>query len=168
MTLKSLLSLALLALLASCGPPQPYYQTDFQFIPPTTEAGRMCVNQCIMGQQQCQQTCNLQQQSCRQTNLIAEQNAAMHADYAYENYVRDRKREGKLIKKDRSDFLNHYGEDCSTDMCESSCAGNFQLCYSNCGGQVIPRTVCVSNCHLIPPAGGMTPAQLTPAATPIR
>lgn len=151
MRLRHFTSFALLALLAACGPPQPIYRTDIHLVPPSTEMGRMCVNNCLMAQQNCQQSCQLQEQSCRQTTAMETRNAQHQAERDYQDYVRMRTSQGKQIKKTRRDFMMEPINSCDMDACNEQCVGNFHLCYSNCGGQVIPHTNCVANCHLIPP-----------------
>ena len=157
MKIKSFLSATLLFLLASCGPPQPFYQTSYQMIAPSSENGRMCANNCLMMQQNCRGSCSIQSQQCSLNNAAAQQNARYQADRDFEDYVHERQNQGRLIKKNRNDFYNAPSSDCSNDACVGQCTNDYYGCYTNCGGQVIPHTNCVSNCHLIGP--GQAPQQ---------
>ena len=149
MKIKSFLATSLLFLLAACGPPQPYFQTTYQMVPPPSENGRMCANNCLMMQQNCRGSCSIQSQQCSINNTLAQQNAHHEAEEEYEDYVRDRQAIGKLIKKKREDFYSAPSNDCSTEACTSQCANDYNMCYTNCGGQIIPHTNCVANCNMI-------------------
>lgn len=145
---------ALFALLAACGPPQPQYQTTIELVAPASEMGRMCGNNCLLSQQNCKQSCGMQQQSCFQTQALQQQNDRLQARQEYDDYVRDRTRDGKPIKRDISSFQSYNTLNCDTSQCQAQCDQSFNICYSNCGGKVIPHTSCVANCNLIMPQPG--------------
>lgn len=151
MKIKSFIAASLLFLLASCGPPQPYFQTSYQLIAPNSDNGRMCANNCLMMQQNCRSSCSIQSQQCQINNTILQQNARYQADRDFDDYVRDRQAMGRLIKRDRNDFYNEPLNNCGDESCSGSCTNDYYGCYTNCGGQVIPQTSCVSNCHLVGP-----------------
>lgn len=144
---------ALLALLAACGPPQPQYSTTIELIAPASEMGRMCGNNCLLSQQNCKQSCAMQHQSCLQTRALQERNDRLEARDDYEDYVRERTAQGKLIKRNQSSFLYHDAIDCDNSQCEAQCNQSFNICYGNCGGRVIPHTTCVANCTPMPQPG---------------
>ncbi len=146
-----LTSILLLFLLVSCGPPQPQYQTNYQLIPPKSENGRMCLNNCLGMHQNCRQSCSIQTQQCAINMSVAEHNARYQADLDFDSYVQERKAQGKLIKKDHSNFYSAPSGSCEQEACQAQCAGDYNMCYSNCGGQVIPHTACVANCNMPAP-----------------
>jgi len=133
--ISSILFAAALLMLSACG---PMYQTDYQIVPPPTETGRMCANNCLLSRQNCQQSCTIQSNQCDQINRL-------DAERDYNEYVRRRTKEGKEIKRSLSSFS---GNACNEDYdCEERCESNFHLCHTNCGGQVIPHTYCAANCQ---------------------
>lgn len=134
--MRSLILCLTATLLFGCG---PQYQTQSTFVPPATETGRMCANNCLLSKQNCQQSCSLQQSNC-------EMRARLEADNDYLQYVNERQREGKQLKKSRSDFSG--SSVCpEVETCQNQCESNHRLCHSNCGGQVIDKTICVANCQ---------------------
>ena len=128
--------LSLICLLYGCG---PVYQTTYTMVPPATETGRMCANNCLLSKQQCQQSCTMQQAACdRQEDLEAENR--------YLRYVNDQRSQGKEIKRSRESF--RYGHSCiEVQQCHNQCETDYHICHTNCGGQVIPQTMCVANCQ---------------------
>lgn len=127
---------ALLGLVVACG---PVYETQYQIVPPKTETGRMCANNCLLMQQNCQQSCAMQDQQCAITNKLQAQND-------YQQYVIERQKANKPIKKTANDF--YYSSSCSnSDSCGQNCASSYRICHTNCGGQVIQNTVCTFNCN---------------------
>lgn len=127
--------LVLLLAVAACG---PVYTTEYEMIPPNTQEGRFCANNCLMAQNNCSQSCSLESQRC-------ELDDRRHAEREYDEYVRKREKEGKEIKRSVSSFENSYR--CDNDDCEERCGGNYRICHTNCGGQVIPRTYCSAFCE---------------------
>lgn len=133
--LKKSIFLVLLLAISGCG---PIYKTDYTMVPPRNEAGRQCANNCLLAQQNCRQNCTLTAHQC-------EQNGQLQAQNNYLQYVNERQRTGKPIKKTPSDFSSY--NDCESDECQELCANDYRICHTNCGGQVIPRTYCVSGCQ---------------------
>lgn len=130
--MKFLLIAALL--LAGCG---PIYSTDYQLVPPKSNEGRMCANNCLMSQQNCQL-------SCDNTNLQCEQAERYRAENEFLKYQRDRLAAGKEVKRSESSFYSSYR--CNTDDCKANCENTMRLCHTNCGGQVVPHTYCSAFC----------------------
>lgn len=122
-------------MLAACG---PVYTTDYQMVPPTSMEGKMCANNCLMAQQNCAQACASSTSQC-------EQNERLRAENEYLKYARDRRAEGKEVKRKESSF--YAGYQCDGDDCTERCESSYRLCHTNCGGQVIPHTYCSAFCQ---------------------
>lgn len=122
-------------LLAACG---PQYRTDYLLTPPPTQSGRMCANNCLLVKQQCWQSCAMQQGSCEAIARLAARNE-------YLEYVNQRQREGKEIKRTENSFYRS-GNCRDGDYCSAQCENNHHFCHVNCGGQVQERTYCVAHC----------------------
>ncbi len=131
---KSLLLALSLFTLISCG---PMYVTEYELVPPPTNEGRMCANNCLFARTNCEQQCHL-------TSNMCEQNEHLRAENEYLRYVREREAEGLEIKRGKDSFQNDYR--CETDDCMEQCAATYRMCHSNCGGQVIPHTRCEAFC----------------------
>jgi hypothetical protein len=121
----------LMSLIAGCG---PVYKREYAFVPPKSDMAKMCTAQCVQSKNSCEQMCQMNNESCR---MRARQDAV----YEYERYKHERKREGKEIKKDVSDFDRSYS--CSSSC---NCEPTYRSCYAACGGQVLQRDVCVAFC----------------------
>lgn len=128
-----LLILLFVLLLSACG---PIYQTTYGYIPPKSNIGKMCAMQCQQTKMLCQQLSQSGQDNCRN-------NARQQAMFDYQSYKHERRQAGKSIDKDLNDFYNDFG--CSRDT--SNCDQAYNSCFSTCGGQVIPTTVCVAFCN---------------------
>lgn len=159
MRLHKLLPLALIALLASCGPPQPKYATQYELIPPQSTMGRMCANNCLLAQQNAKQSCVMQKQSCQQMQALQDQNDRLQARQDYDRYVQERTQQGKEIKLRPENFVHDNHVECGSNKCEAQADQSFNICYGNCGGRVIPHTMCVANCNLMPQPGMVPNAQ---------
>ncbi|OGT38328.1 MAG: hypothetical protein A3F11_06525 [Gammaproteobacteria bacterium RIFCSPHIGHO2_12_FULL_37_14] len=131
--IKMLMFSLILLMLAGCG---PMYKTEFSYVAPKANMGKVCATQCIQNQSMCEQMCQMKNQTCR---LQAHQEAI----YQYDNYRREQERLGKGIKRTVSDF--EYTGNCNE---ECHCVAVFNGCYSACGGQVIERQVCVAFCDI--------------------
>lgn len=126
--------IALLAALTACG---PVLTTEFEIVPPPTEQGRMCANNCLMMKDNCERDCWDQRQSCEQMNQV-------QSSLQYLSYVAARNSEGKPLKRSADDFSG--GRYCSADECLQHCVQNYNVCHTNCGGKVIPHTFCTAFC----------------------
>lgn len=129
------LAFAALLMLNACG---PVHETVYQMVPPPTDMGRMCANNCLLASSNCQQHCEITGRQC-------EQMEDMRADQEYRDYKRERRAKGKEVKKSRSSFDNSYR--CDSDDCMANCVNTHHLCHTNCGGQIIPTTRCTAFCN---------------------
>jgi len=120
-----------LGMLAGCG---PIYNTEYAYVPPKSNMGKMCIAQCTQGKNMCEQMCQMQNDNCRMQ-------ARMEAREEYREYRHDRREEGKRIRRNVSDF--DQGGRCDRPC---GCEPQFNSCYSACGGQVLERQVCVAFC----------------------
>lgn len=129
------LVLAFLVALTACG---PMMTTDFEIVPPPTENGRMCANNCLIMKDNCEKDCWSQRDSCEQMNQ-------MQANLDYLGYVAARSNQGMPVKRSPSEFSG--GRYCSADQCLQRCTQNYNVCHTNCGGKVIPHTYCTAFCE---------------------
>jgi hypothetical protein len=128
---------AMLSLLAlsACG---PVYQTQYEIVPPQGNSARMCANNCLLSKTNCRQSCQIQNNQCEEIERLRAQ-----SDYL--SYLNQQNREGRPAKKSERDFYSGY--QCSNDSCEENCDQDFQICHTNCGGQIIPHTICTAFCN---------------------
>lgn len=118
-------------LLTACG---PIYETQYAYVPPHSNMGKMCVANCTQGKSMCEQMCQMRKQQCLS-------DARRDAREDYREYKYDRHREGQAVKKDERDFDRSYR---CNEAC--NCAPQFNSCYAACGGQVLEKQVCVAFC----------------------
>ncbi len=150
--MKRYFVLVAMLLLAACGPAQPVYETQYEQIAPRTPQGNYCATSCVSARQSCSQSCAIMESQCQISYK-------QYAQEQFQAYVLERKRLGRPLKKDQSDF--EYGVfggdisgcDVSRSSCEQGCFTNFSQCHTSCGGQIIPHTVCVANCNAPVSAG---------------
>jgi hypothetical protein len=118
-------------MLTGCG---PIYQTKYDYMPPRSSTGMMCVAQCQQGKSTCEQMCQLRNDNCRTQ-------ARQDAIYRYEIYKQARQDRGRAPKKEVGDFD-------SSNSCNipCRCESSFRACYAACGGQVLEQQVCVAFC----------------------
>jgi len=136
MTRLALLFTALsTVLLAACG---PQLATQYEIVPPPSDSGRYCANNCLIMKDQCEQNCWAQKNNCEQQNRIDG-----HLDYL--TYMASRNMDNKPIKKGPDDFRGNNW--CEADSCLMRCTQNFNVCHTNCGGKVIPHTYCTAFCE---------------------
>lgn len=128
---RLLFILFLVGALMGCG---PIYETKYTYVPPKSQAGKMCVAQCVQNRGNCDQMCQMRNDTCR---AQAKQNAV----YQYELYRSDQERSGQPIKKSVSDFDDSYN--CNNNC---NCAPTYNACYSACGGQILTHKECVAFC----------------------
>ena len=122
--------------MAACG---PIYQTTNTYVPPKSRHGRLCANRCITQKSVCQNNCSILNQSCHmQANAIAMP--------AYNAYLKKIDKEKKVPNKNIRYFADY-------SSCQNGCHcnTNYDLCFTNCGGQIIPRTVCTLFCDTAKP-----------------
>lgn len=117
--------------ITACG---PIYKKEYQYVPPASKVGMMCVNQCLQSKMMCEQMCQMRQDNCRAQS----QQRAM---YEFEAYKQAQLAQGRPIKKSLRDFDNSFGCQTSCD-----CTPAYRTCYASCGGEVYERKVCVAFC----------------------
>jgi hypothetical protein len=135
---STILLLGLIMPLGGCG---PQFTTEYEIVPPASDTGRMCANNCLLVKDQCEHSCWSQQQQCEQMSTLQE-------NLDYMTYVAGRQAAGAPIKRDRSSF-NSYR--CDSGGCLDRCTQNFNVCHTNCGGRIIPHTYCTAFCDELPP-----------------
>jgi hypothetical protein len=127
-----IVSLCLMAaMLSACG---PVFKTEYSYVPPRSDGGKMCVAQCIQGKNACEQSCEMKNQNCK---LRAHQDALTQ----FEMYKQEQKRIGKPVERSVDSFDRSYA--CSASC---GCDETYNSCYSTCGGKVIETQVCVAFC----------------------
>ena len=125
--IKILLAIFSITTLVSCG---PIYNTTYTYRPPAAMEGRQCVNDCLAQKSHCNIRC---QQDYEQCNFAAQDEA--RAQYrAYQ----------KAHPGDKRD--TNYFADSSQCRQDCGCDSDYNQCYANCGGTVIPHTQCVAFC----------------------
>jgi len=122
---------ALIGLLMGCG---PVYKKEYSYVPPKSQAGKICTAQCVQNRGNCEQMCQMRNDTCR---AQAKQNAV----YQYEMYKEEQHDRGQPVDKRVSDF-----DDSSSCNNDCNCAPTYNACYSACGGQILTRKVCVAFC----------------------
>jgi len=130
--------LSILCILTACG---PSYKTSYEYVPPNSMKGKMCVNRCLSAKRMCQQSCREEQGEC-------EKQARQNARFQYRSYVAERRHKNLPIERNLDSFYNDF--DCRTRAC--GCDNDYRFCYANCGGDVIEHRECVSNCDKVPMA----------------
>jgi len=146
--LKSFLLTFLSLTLVSCYSPQPQYSTSMELVPPPSDFGKSCANNCFPSKEACQRSCDAQLQTCNQASTVKEAANYLMARRLFDDYVQDQQKRGLPVTRDVSQFGNTLDTSCDNSQCLERCEYNFNLCYGNCGGRIIPHTVCTANCHL--------------------
>ena len=130
--------LIVVTLSAGCG---PIYETRYRYIAPQDQYGIACTNNCLMQRSNCKQSCNFEKMNCERLK-----DARAEADYyrAYSDYQMNKRLNQNLRPPERSAFTG-YG--CSSAACEELCNESHNMCYRNCGGQVMEYRECVAFCN---------------------
>lgn len=115
----------------------PVYKTDYNYTPPSTHEGAMCVEHCNSMKNLCEQTCKAEESECKYEGKL-------DAQKEYDRYIRDRQKKGREIKKEKSDF--EYAS-CGPASCTQECNNNYKSCYSSCGGVVNEFKKCTAFCN---------------------
>jgi hypothetical protein len=103
--------------LAAC---YPVYDTNFQFIQPSTAEGKQCVSSCATTQKACRDSCIKNETVC-----VGEE----------EKRVTPQVSGRPAISKN-----------CSSYSCQEQCTEEYRQCFTSCGGQVVPHVRCVAFC----------------------
>ncbi len=166
-------------LLAGCSiqmePPQPKYEVTHNFIPPTSDMGRMCAAQCLTSKDQCLTTKQLTAELAKERCLNDERERARKE---YASYAKSRTDKGKKVDRTEDSFYSRARCDQAGGTL-SDCNENYHQCYTTCGGQVVAQSICVAHCDLVAMAptttaqpgvpapvttGSIPPAQMPPNA----
>jgi hypothetical protein len=132
--LRSYGVIILTIMLSACG---PVYETTYEIIPPQSQHGAMCANNCLMSQTNCRNQCQRHDETCRRM-------AELEADNEYLHYLTLRQAQGLPVKRSRRDFYSYSS--CGDYGCNESCANDYRICHTNCGGKIIPHTRCTAFC----------------------
>lgn len=136
---KLLLPIIVLVTLAACQtlfPPR--YTTRYTITQtPQTAYGQACAAQCLAVKQQGEQFCMQSQQQC----ISSEQ---QRAAWEYQQDTHKRQSEGRMTQN--PSYYDRSARCTSDTACTQSVQTNFQMCYTSCGGQMVPQTVCTENC----------------------
>lgn len=132
--MRRLLAICSLLVTVACG---PVYQTDYEIVPPPTQQGAMCANNCLMAQQNCRMNQQMQQNQCEQIERLRAQNE-------YLAYVNRQQRENRPISRTERDF--YYPYQCGDNGAAAMCEADYRICHTNCGGKIIPHTYCTAFC----------------------
>lgn len=133
----SLLAVFLLALVVACG---PSFRTFYNYYPPKSPEGQYCANQCLNGKSQCEANCQLAKDNC-------ELRADADAERDFRDYERNRIRDNKPVERTKDSFRRTCFEETS---CQNTCGQNYNLCFTNCGGQITTYSKCTSFCEKVP------------------
>jgi hypothetical protein len=118
----------LLISLTGCG---PIYDTRYDLIPPTDDAGRFCTVECERLQLDCRRAEDRKYQDCTRDRQDAQND--------YQRCLNKHKNDSS---KCRGLSPNTYCSSANYSMCDS----DYRRCFQNCGGQVHSYQVCVFNC----------------------
>ncbi len=122
--------------LAACG---PIYDTEYTFMPPTSQRGQACVSSCEADQSGCTYQCRRRTQDC-------ENERQRIADREYNRYVRWRQQQGLSLDRMRQSFLPSYT--CPAEYeCRDVCEAEHRACFTGCGGRIEARQVCIMGCN---------------------
>lgn len=114
----------------------PVYKTDYRFLTPETDQGKVCANTCLDKLTICRSSCYTKNLECKRIKDL-------EAENEYLKYINRRQRDKKPIEKDIKDFKN-YGS-CNTS-CNAQCDSTHRICHSNCGGDIVEHTYCTAFC----------------------
>jgi len=118
----------LLLLLTGCG---PIYETRYDLLPPTDDAGRFCTVECERVKLDCRRLEDRKYQQCNRDRQDAE------ADYQ-RCLDRNKNDSGKCKRLSNKTYCRAANYE--------ACDADYRRCFQNCGGQVHSRQVCVFNC----------------------
>jgi hypothetical protein len=118
--LSRLLLIVLAALLASCS------TTTYEFVVPASDAGKICVTQCAGIREQCRGN---EMQRAQSDKAFCERNAESGYRACLSAATANKTDPGKCQRRSCYSSENTY-----------RCDNDYQQCFVNCGGQVIPHT----------------------------
>ncbi|EGV33103.1 hypothetical protein ThidrDRAFT_0781 [Thiorhodococcus drewsii AZ1] len=129
--LSALVLGALIPLLTACG---PMYRTVYTYTPPSNLEGKRCLNQCLAMREMCRSNA---EGRAAQNRSNCQQSAMVN----YTACISTAKSDSERAKCTDSSYA------CNEQVNTSQCDGDYRVCYSNCGGIVDSREVCVSGCQ---------------------
>ena len=101
---------------------------SYQYIPPTTDAGRQCVATCEIGQQSCMANA---QRAAESASHTCEMNRA---------YALDRCLDGASSQADRQSCNKSASANyCGRSVNPYECEPQYRRCFTACGGQAIEK-----------------------------
>lgn len=145
----------LVILLATTGcTTRPRYQTTFNLSPPNSIQGRQCTTQCKTNKLLCEQNEQNKAAHCEQRVQEQHRQCKRDAEDSYRSCMQEAADAGKYRAVEESscqDNLDSHKLLCRSindDDCEPAgqCGGDYRACFSNCGGVVKKKVVCVANC----------------------
>jgi hypothetical protein len=135
----------------ACG---PVYKTTYELTPPQTAEGRLCVTQCQQTKTSCQRAGYDRYQRCKSEQLA-------YSERKFNEYRIQQLLLKKPIKKSQRNFRGGYS--CRLEKSyKGGCEQDFIGCFSVCGGQVTPHTVCTANCEPVQPGHQISGGPNTP------
>ena len=126
-------------LLANCG---PMYENRYEVIPPRTQSGMYCANNCLYMSDQCHNSCSRTAEQCEFRRSLIN--------------IATEKTQGNRTKKVNDNWSVSAGYNpvpaelsCNDDKgkCEKHCQTNYHNCHRNCGGIVNKYRVCTAFCN---------------------
>lgn len=143
-----ILSLAIAISLSTSSPAnEATFETSYEFIAPTTDAGQLCTNNCLIFKQQCHTTCSADFQNCMIKDDLIRKNKDLQKGLEKNPRYKQLKRQ-ELKSKAKEKFSSERLS-CDQTTCNNGCEYNYQMCYQNCGGEVIVHKKCIYNCHKV-------------------
>jgi hypothetical protein len=130
---RALLLVIGLLCLSSCS---PVYKTDYRFVTPSSEKGKLCANSCLDKLTLCKSSCYTRKLECQKIKDL-------EAENEYLKYVHRQQKNKKPIEKEINDFKSYSS--CNTS-CKSECDSIHRVCHSNCGGDIVEHTYCTAFC----------------------
>lgn len=125
------LCVSLVMTLISCS---SVYDTQYQYLPPKSDAAKICIAQCVQERNVCDRSCYRQKEICQRR---AHQNARIE----YQQYKEEQNRNG-FVGAETIEFFDRSSSCNNTCQCEST----YRSCYTGCGGEVTEQQVCVAFC----------------------
>lgn len=110
----------LILTLSACG---PIYTTEYEIVPPSTEFGAMCANNCLLSKTSCENYCLDKANQARLIKSLEQQNSDLR-----------KMNQGVKLTNEFNFDLDDNGQ------CVKRCMTDYHTCHINCGGMVIPHT----------------------------
>ena len=114
----------------------PVYKTNYTYTPPQDPNAKLCASQCLNTKTYCEQACHSRQDAC-------EAEADRDARDAYDDYVKDREKKGRELKRDESYYQRSCGGE---NSCMVECTTAYNNCFGTCGGNVTSSQSCTAFC----------------------